>query len=150
MMLSCKQMAEKLTATARKAENTLVVPTEELLGELQIMAKGFIGYYQDGWAPLAPRTVEDKEKKGYAPPDNPLLRTGEMHDSITFEVEMPRFGIVEGILGSESKVALEQEMGVVRTKGTLPPRPFLALAMARSYVPAERLYGQFALKLLEL
>ena len=149
MMLSCKQMAEKLTASARRGENSLVVPTEALLGELQTMAKGFIGYYQDGWAPLAPYTVADKEKKGFAPPDNPLLRTGEMHDSITFEVEMPRFGLVEGVLGSDSKIALDQEMGVVRKKGSIPPRPFLGLAMSRSYVPAERLYGQFALTLLE-
>lgn len=148
-MLTCKQMAEKLMASARRSENMLVIPTEELMGDLATMAKGFIGHYQDGWAPLKPATVEDKEKKGFAPPDNPLLRTGEMWSSITFEVEMKGFGLVEGIVGSDSKVALDQEIGVVRAKGSLPPRPFLALAMMRSYSLAEIVYGQFALTLLE-
>ena len=151
MMLSCKQMAEKLAAAAMRCENRLVIPTEELMTELQAMSKSFIGHYQDGWAPLAESTLNGwdghpgKIALGYAPPDNPLLRTGEMMSSITFEVEMPRFGLVEGVLGSDSKVALDQEVGTVK----IPPRPFLALAMSRSYAPAERIYGQFALALLE-
>ena len=58
-------------------------------GELvEIAAKAEIGQYQpavgpfEAWSPLADGTEEDKAKHGY-PLNAPLLRTGEMQNSIS-------------------------------------------------------------------
>jgi len=99
---------------------------------IQKGAKAQIGHYlteDDGkfgpWLPLAESTAEDKEKQGYAPPDNPLLRTGDMRDSIEYTV-----GGSEAAVGSNSDIALYQEMGThgpgVGPSGFhVPPRSFL-------------------------
>ena len=150
MMLSCKQMAEKLEWAAVRARNELDIPTEALMKGVSEEAKGFIGTYQDGWAPLAESTLNGwnghpgKIELGYAPPDNPLLREGTMRESIEGAAEKSMFG-ASGVVASKSLVALWQELGTVK----IPPRPFLALAMSRSYVAADLIFGTFALKLLE-
>ena len=137
-------MALILDRAALEAKAGLEVPTKALMEFLAEMAKGFIGHYQAGWAPLKPSTIADKTKKGFAPPDNPLLRTGDMRGSIDGKAEATSYG-AEGAVGSESKIALYQEMGTSRG---IPPRPFLATAMMHSQEKAAVLFGQFALKLL--
>ncbi len=93
---------------------------------LERKAKAAIGHYQEGagelmeWAPLKWSTVEEKERLGYAPPDNPLLRTGEMRASIGHHVESADRAVV----GSESEVLLAHELGTKH----LPPRSVLGLA----------------------
>lgn len=95
---------------------------------VQEEAKHMIGRYQTGLAPLkdwpklSPDTLADKEAQGYSPPDNPLLRTGEMRDSIEFEASG-----FEAIIGSKDIVALFQELGTVN----IPPRSFLGGALVR-------------------
>lgn len=89
-------------------------------------AKEDIGRYQAGidpfadWVPLAPGTVQDKARLGYSPPDNPLLRTGDLRDSIEHTVESEERAVV----GSDSDVAVWQELGT----RTIPPRSFLGAA----------------------
>lgn len=87
-------------------------------------AKARIGEYQDAvgpypaWANLAPATVQDRIAKGFTP-DDPLLRTGELQESIQVVAEGNTAGAV-----SDDMVALYQEMGTA----TIPPRPFLGPA----------------------
>lgn len=89
-----------------------------------------IGYYQEGigpfeaWPALAPATVAEKERLGYAPPDNPLLRTGALRDSYHFVVTR---GLTapEVTAGTNDPVGLWQEMGT----STIPPRPVIGPAM---------------------
>ena len=88
-------------------------------------ARESIGTYQDAagpfpeWAALADSTVKDRVRQGYAP-DEPLLREGDLRDSITHQVE----GASEAVIGSNDDVAVYQELGTVH----IPPRPFLGLA----------------------
>lgn len=95
-------------------------------------AKASIGEYQAAappfaaWAPLAASTMEEKTRLGYAPPDNPLLRTGELRDSISHEVDANVHG-GEAVIGSPSEVAVFQELGT----RTIPPRSFLGSAAVR-------------------
>lgn len=90
-------------------------------------AKREIGTYQGAvgplpaWAPLAEATQADRVRQGY-PADEPLLRTGEVRDSIGHAV-----GNGVAVVGSNSDKAVWQEMG---TK-TIPPRSFLAGALLR-------------------
>ena len=97
---------------------------------IQEDAKNQIGYLQPSvssfpaWEELAASTKYEKELLGYGDEDNdwqPLLRTGELRDSIQYEIDMSRF---EAIIGSKSPIAAFQEFG---TK-TIPPRPFIGTA----------------------
>lgn len=66
------------------------------------------------WAPLSPETERIRESQGYTPND-PLLRSGEMRDSISYEVFPDHADI-----GSPLQKALYQELGAWNH----PPRPF--------------------------
>lgn len=91
-------------------------------------AQSRIGSYQEGegpfpaWANLAETTVDDRLRKGFTP-DDPLLRTGALRNSITTSVD----GSVAAI-GSASDIALYQEQGTSK----IPPRPFLGPAAYNS------------------
>lgn len=110
-----------------------VAAAGETIGEAAAeIARDKIGHYQPrgafrAWAPLAESTVEQKTQAGYAPPDNPLLRTGEMRDSISGRVTMKGIGKALSVIevGSTDPVALYQEMGT----DTIPPRPFIRPAI---------------------
>jgi hypothetical protein len=88
-------------------------------------ARESIGHYQeaagpfDAWAPLADTTLNGFDSKGhhfpgkielgYAPPDNPLLREGDLR-------------------GSDSDIAVWQELGTSNAKHPIPPRSVLGRA----------------------
>lgn len=95
---------------------------------IQLDAQNRIGSYQDGgggfpaWANLAPATVADRIQQGFTP-DDPLLRTGELRDSIEVEAHGH-----EAVVGTADVIALYQEQGT----STIPPRPFLGPAAMHS------------------
>jgi hypothetical protein len=82
---------------------------------VQARAKKTIGTNQEEWAPLAASTITDKARHGYPTP-KPLLRTGELRDSIQYTVRG-----LEGAVGSDLDRALYLEMGTAR----MPPRSYL-------------------------
>lgn len=98
---------------------------ETVAKSVQKTAKDEIGYYQPAigpfpaWAPLAQTTVEDRVSQGYSA-DEPLLRTGELRDSIDRDVTA-----LEAVIGSDSDIAVYQELGTDK----IPPRPFLGPAV---------------------
>ncbi|HQT89701.1 MAG TPA: hypothetical protein PK677_14330 [Acidiphilium sp.] len=111
-------------------------------------AKDIIGHYQtetgpfDVWKPLADSTRDEKQRLGYAPPDNPLLRTGEMRDSIGHDAETMR-----AVVGSDDDKAIWQELG---THGPnpgadgyhVPPRSFLGAAAFQKQDEVAELLGE--------
>src|ERR1700733_4246166 len=80
-------------------------------------AKSAIGTYTFEWPQLAESTQAERAREGY-PANEPLLRTGEMRDSISYTIDKPG---EEATVGSTSEIALWQELGT----GKIPPRPFL-------------------------
>lgn len=98
-------------------------------------AKGLIGQEDPDWPelstattegfyhPYARRWITGKIALGYGGAESPLLRTGQMRDSIEFSVD----GAV-GRVGSDDKRALWQELGADSAFGfePTPPRPFLS------------------------
>lgn len=125
-----------LAAVAKLAEMTIAVKLEEhhamtrACKLVQREAKAEIGHYQEragqfgAWAPLAESTLAEKERLGYAPPDNPLLREGHLRDSIEISVSAAGAASTEGVIGSNSDIAVYQELGTSR----IPPRSFLGSA----------------------
>jgi phage gpG-like protein len=100
-------------------------------------ARSRIGTYQEqagpfaAWQDLAETTLyggynaegrwfPGKVQMGYAPPDNPLLRTGALRASIEREVTQN-----EVVVGSHDPIAPEQEFGTHH----IPPRSFIGAAM---------------------
>lgn len=91
-------------------------------------AKAEIGKYQSdvgpfpGWPELAESTQAERERLGYTPND-PLLRRGDLRDSIERQV-----GNLEAVIGSKSEIAAYQEFGTDR----IPARPFIGPAAFRN------------------
>ena len=108
--------------------------TEKVADIVKQDAQVKIGVYQEAagqfpaWAPLADSTVADRISKGFSPLE-PLLRTGELRDSIETHVEG-----AEATVGSASMIALYQEQGTDR----IPPRPFLGPALFEGKVKIGR------------
>lgn len=138
------ELAQILEWASVRARNELAIPTEKLMLELEHQAKAYIGEYQDGWPALAESTLEEKTRLGYAPPDNPLLRTGEMRESIE-HFASESFGGAEGAIGSNDPVANWQEHGTSRG---IPPRPFIGLSMGNSEEKAVVIFGEFAVAII--
>lgn len=124
-MFSIMEFAKFLGEAAAEAEASAHKELDRAARAVQRRAKADIGHYQMNtgqfapWAPLADSTVADKARQGFAPPDNPLLRTGEMRNSIERHVEEH-----EAVVGSNSEIAVFQELGTDR----MPPRSFLGAA----------------------
>lgn len=100
-------------------------------------AKGSIGEYQEAigpfpaWEPLADSTEAEKAAHGY-PVEAPLLRTGEMRDNISHEVDG-----LEAAIGSTDDKMVYHEFGTA----AIPPRPVLGPAALRKMDTVQKLLG---------
>ncbi|MDE2024863.1 MAG: hypothetical protein KGJ07_00040 [Patescibacteria group bacterium] len=130
------KQVEKIIREYPHREHTFL----NLVGKfIQNEAKGYIGHLQHIWPELAESTQEQKESLGYGDAMNdwqPLLRTGEMRDSITYTVQLH-----DVYIGSDSDILVYQEIGTVR----IPPRPVLGLAMYENKRRLEKSIGSFVL-----
>ena len=126
--MSLGDFAALVERTAMRAPRAERLALRIAGARLAAASRGYIGEYQMGiggfpdWAPLAARTREEKIRKGYSPPDNPLLRTGQLRASIRFTVQGR-----SAIIGTDDPVGRYQEFGTAR----IPPRPFVGLAVAQ-------------------
>lgn len=102
---------------------------ERVAVKVEKTAKDEIGIYQEAigpfpaWPELADATKEDRLAKGFSEND-PLLRTGELRDSIQHTT-----GELETQIGSDSDIMIYQELGTAR----IPPRPVLGPAAERNH-----------------
>jgi hypothetical protein len=112
-------------------------------------AKESIGHLQKGagpfqtWPELSPFTVEDKLKKGFIFNDeaNPLLRTGEMRDSITHSVSPQRLTV-----GSNSEILIYQELGTtMHGQEHIPPRSVLGMTFFKEKFHIQEALADFLL-----
>lgn len=140
-MISCGEAAEFFRLSALRSEGLLIGVVEGVVRSASLKAKGFIGHSQAGWEPLSEATlegfrhhsgrwIEGKRSLGY--PDDPLLRTGQMRDSIEAEVDG-----LQGMVYSNDKRALWQELGTEGADYPIPPRPFLAKGLQETLPEAE-------------
>jgi hypothetical protein len=98
-------------------------------------AKRVIGSYDYGWRELAESTQAERARLGF-PPNEPLLRTGEMRDSLEHQVVLAE---KKGYVGSNDDKAVWQELGTSRG---IPPRSFLGGAAAHKGQEAAEAIGQ--------
>lgn len=118
--------ARHLAKTALEAPEVTHHLAERGASMIQRDAKEKLGHYQgqagefNAWSELADSTKDDRVSKGF-PENEPLLRTGELRESIDTVVTGS-----EAMVGSMDPIALWQECGT--DDGHIPPRPFLGPA----------------------
>lgn len=106
--------------------------------DIETNAKSEIGEYQPrvgsfaAWEPLADSTEAEKARLGF-PLDAPLERTGELRDSISYQVEG-----LEAVIGSDSDIMVYQELGTEH----IPPRAVMGPAAIHSHKFIEKTLGK--------
>ncbi|HDR2587274.1 TPA: phage virion morphogenesis protein [Enterobacter ludwigii] len=127
--LSLSDLAKVFTSAGPHIHTALEAGLEVVARTIEEEAKEEIGVYQpavgpfDAWAPLAESTKADRVRQGYSE-DDPLLRSGELRDSISHRV----MGLA-AVVGSTDDKAVWQEYGTDR----IPPRPFIGPAYVKSF-----------------
>jgi phage gpG-like protein len=142
--LTPQQFVNLLERAVVRAPIVAAVALTETMEAVAVEAKSYIGHEMPGWAPLAESTVAEKQRLGYTghlSPTDPLLRTGEMRESIGSSVDA---ATLTGVVGSTDKLAAFQELGTAH----IPPRPFLSTSMFRAQPAAELFFGRAAVALL--
>lgn len=116
IMANLEEAAHLLTRVAVEMPMVEHEALERAAVVIETEAKRVIGTYDYGWPQLADSTQHDRQQKGFAA-NEPLLRTGQMRDSIEHKV-----GEHEAHVGSNDQRAVWQELGTSRG---IPPRSFL-------------------------
>lgn len=135
------KFAEYLTKLVVKEEIALHEGLKKASKLIEKTAKSEIGHYQSDvgnfseWPELAESTQDERERQGYTPND-PLLRTGELRDSISSKVEK-----LEAVIGSDSDIMVYQEFGTSRG---IPARPVLGPAAFRNKDKIKAIMGSAA------
>lgn len=147
-MIEFEEYAAFLKAAADRARVVLLEAGIKIAAyQHELAVKEIIGHELPMWPPLEPETVEEKEREGYTgqvSETDPLLRTGDLRESVKAVVEPTPVGI-EITIGSNDPAAAPQELGT----STIPPRPFLATAtMAAMEFAEEELAAEAALLLI--
>lgn len=131
--------ADHILKTAMAEEIAIREGLSKSIELVKAEAKSEFGTYQEaagpfaGWAELAESTKEDRVRKGYSE-DEPLLRTGEIRDSVESTVSATS---LEAQCGSDSDILLYQELGTQH----IPPRSTLGIAMAKKLPEIKRMLG---------
>lgn len=129
--MDLNMFAREMSHASARIATELEVVFRVIVKEIKETAKEEIGVYQpavgpfDAWAPLATSTKADRVRQGYTE-DDPLLRSGELRNSIESEV----VGLA-AIVGTKSQIGFWQEIGTDR----IPPRPFIGPAYVRKIDP---------------
>lgn len=129
MNYSPAEFAEKLLGIVAGEVIAMKAALEVVATKIEKTAKSEFGTYQrasgkfPAWAPLTESTMEQKTKLGYAPPDNPLLREGDLRNSIKHEVKD-----FTAIIGSTSPIMHYHEFGTSK----MAMRPVIGPAAFRN------------------
>ena len=137
-MASFADVAARIASMAAAMKETQAEVLDEMATRIQERAREKIGHYQqesgpyNTWSQLKRSTQRERERHGFTPND-PLLRTGDLRDSIKKAV----YGSF-AVVGSDSMIAVYQELGThgvgvdPATGYHVPPRPFLGPAAYES------------------
>lgn len=134
---SLTAFAARLLVMEVAVQKELRVGLKEAAQHVETQAKGELGTYQpavgpfSAWQELAESTKEDRVRKGFTEND-PLLRSGELRESISHEVH-----------GLEAEIGTPREEGEYLELGTskMPPRPFLGPALIHSEKAIHKILG---------
>lgn len=131
-----------MIAKIREAEREALEKAAKIVAE---EARKEIGDYQpakgpfEAWKELAESTKAERSKAGFTPND-PLLRTGKLRNSIEHQVEGDTAHV-----GSNNPIAVYQELGTSR----IPPRSFLGGAAFTKEAEVKAVLGEDIIAIIE-
>lgn len=137
---SLMEMSLELAARVPEVAIELHHGLQKVAGRIEATAKAEFGIYQPevgpfgAWPDLAESTKDDRVKQGF-PEDEPLLRTGDLRDSIEHEVEG-----LEAAIGSTDEKMVFHEFGTSK----MPARPVLGPAAFVNKELIQKLVGAAA------
>lgn len=140
-MLKEMSLTNLATAFAEAAVAEAIVlhhALEKCAKLIEVTAKSEFGTYQPevgpfpDWPELAESTQEARSRAGFTPND-PLLVTGKLRDSIHHETNG-----LEAVIGSTSDIMPYHEFGTA----SIPPRPVLGPAAFRNKKHIQRILGK--------
>ena len=122
--IDLRELSRIFASASRRTHTVASAIAKEAGVAIRDRAKEKLGTYQEAtgdfpaWEQLAESTQEQRAKAGYTPND-PLLRSGELRDSITTRSD-----------GNGSVTGTTLDVGLWMENGTekIPPRPFLGPA----------------------
>jgi hypothetical protein len=134
--MSLGETARALQNAANPMEQAAERAVERICKILVKESKSAIGHYRPdyNWPQLAQSTQAERARLGYAP-NEPLLRTGELRDSIGWQAPFHEMGATVGYVFSTSEIAVYHELGTSK----IPPRSFLLPALALKMPQIERI-----------
>ena len=114
-----REFTAQMTRLRLEIEEAAVIGLHEAAEIIKTEAQAWIGEDHETWDPLAESTLKEKAAAGYEVP-KPLLRTGELRDSIKIETQ-----------GLNAEIGTDHFLGPIHEHGTqhVPPRPFLGPAL---------------------
>jgi phage gpG-like protein len=117
--MDVRQFALVMRTLRAEIEAAAIIGLHEAAEIVKDEAKRWIGEEHDIWPPLAESTINEKERLGFEVP-KPLLRTGELRDSIR-----------AAVVGMHAEIGTDHRLGPIHEHGTnhVPPRPFLGPAL---------------------
>ena len=143
MSMTMREFIREMQRVAQREPEMCERALRKAAEEIRDSARAMIGTEDAEWAPLAESTVSEKERLGYTgkvSATDPLLRTGELRDSIEVRDVSPSRAIV----ASDDPVLAYQEFGTSR----IPPRPVIGAALFRSKAAIEKILGTAAASLI--
>jgi hypothetical protein len=124
---------------ARALDDRFIKSRAEAAGKAIVEEiKGAIGTYKYGWPQLAESTLKGKGGR-----NTPLLETGKLRDSYSYQLE-PITNGYKVVVGSPEKTALWHELGTSK----VPPRPVLVPAITRVAPDFVKGFGEEAVRAL--
>ncbi|AVF41503.1 hypothetical protein AL486_18725 [Pandoraea apista] len=127
--------AVHLSTIATAVDRSLHRGLKKVAVVIEKRAEAKFGDYQTGvgpfpaWSALAESTRADRVALGFAP-DDPLLRSGSLRDSVQHQVSH-----LEAIIGSPDERMAWQELGTDK----IPPRPVLGPSAVESKIEIEQI-----------
>lgn len=131
MKIQLAAFIELLPSLEKQAREAIQRELVAIAPQIVETAQNKIGAYQDGWAPLAQSTINERTHLGYSP-DEPLLRTGDLRNS--YEAIVSENHIVVGNYDPKAEYV---EIGTA----TIPPRPVTLPAVYESLEQLQKSLG---------
>ncbi|HHL2824781.1 TPA: hypothetical protein ACQ431_003012 [Citrobacter murliniae] len=122
--IDLRELSRIFASASRRTHTVAAAIAKETGVAIRDRAKEKLGTYQEAsggfpeWAQLAESTQDQRARAGYTP-DEPLLRSGELRDSITTRADGNG-----SITGTALDIGLWMETGTEK----VPPRPYLGPA----------------------
>jgi hypothetical protein len=145
IILDIREMSRLLRDIQHVTHTLDSVATTNLAEQMNISGQQMVEYarsmfgtyeHEGNWPQLAESTQRDRERLGF-PPNEPLLRTGNLRDSYSYDLTVTP-SVIFLMVGSDDPRSIFEELGTE----SMPPRPVLLPTADHFEAEMEQLLGE--------